>query len=60
MKNMRTLGLLSLTNIMKGGVRIEKNPSLCYVETIDWRQIVIDPIHKKSHIFIEENMDEQA
>ena len=57
MKNMRTVGLKSLTNIMKGGVRIEKNPLLCYVETVDWRKIVMDPIHKQSHVFTDENMD---
>ncbi|GFU87936.1 insulin-like peptide receptor [Trichonephila clavipes] len=30
------VGLISLTTILRGSVRIEKNPHLCYVETIDW------------------------
>ena len=42
---------------VQGGVRIEKNPSLCYVETVDWQRIIMDPIHKEHHVFIEENMD---
>lgn len=60
MKNMETVGLHSLTHILKGGVRIEKNPSLCYVETINWRRIVVDPIHKEHHVVIEENREAQT
>jgi Receptor L domain len=60
MKNMETVGLHSLTHILKGGVRIEKNPTLCYVETINWRKIVVDPIHKEHHIVIEENREPQT
>lgn len=30
------IGLYSLTDIVHGLVRIDKNPSLCYVNTIDW------------------------
>ncbi|GIY26330.1 insulin receptor [Caerostris darwini] len=30
------VGLINLTTILRGSVRIEKNPHLCYVETIDW------------------------
>ncbi|KAG8185562.1 hypothetical protein JTE90_017566 [Oedothorax gibbosus] len=30
------VGLISLTTILRGSVRIEKNPHLCYVDTIDW------------------------
>lgn len=33
------IGLKSLTQITRGGVRIEKNPMLCYVETINWTAI---------------------
>jgi insulin receptor len=33
------IALYSLTNITRGAVRIEKNPMLCFVETIDWTLI---------------------
>ena len=34
------IGLRSLTHILRGGVRIESNPKLCYVKTIAWQAIV--------------------
>ena len=34
--DMEDLGLVSLRSIVRGAVRIEKNPQLCYVDTIDW------------------------
>ncbi|KAG8180786.1 hypothetical protein JTE90_012965 [Oedothorax gibbosus] len=36
MYHLQEIGLSRLTDIMRGSVRIEKNPGLCYVETIDW------------------------
>jgi hypothetical protein len=45
MDNMIEIGLKSLTHILKGGVRIEKNRNLCYVNTIYWEHIV----HKDYH-----------
>uniref|UniRef100_A0A182WEW1 Tyrosine-protein kinase receptor n=1 Tax=Anopheles minimus TaxID=112268 RepID=A0A182WEW1_9DIPT len=33
------LGLTSLIDIQRGGVRIEKNPILCHADTIDWKAI---------------------
>ena len=55
MKNMVRVGLPSLTHIMNGGVRIEKNPLLCYVDTIDWKKIVVQENDKNSHIEIIDN-----
>ena len=55
MKNMVRVGLPSLTHIMNGGVRIEKNPLLCYVDTIDWTKIVVQENDKNSHIEIIDN-----
>jgi len=57
MKFMTSISLPSLTHIVKGGVKIEKNPNLCYVDTINWKKIV----HKDWHdyISIEENSDEE-
>ncbi|CAG2100850.1 unnamed protein product, partial [Medioppia subpectinata] len=39
MLNLQQLGLRSLTHIVRGAVRVEKNPNLCFVETIDWDRI---------------------
>ncbi|XP_077114794.1 insulin receptor-related protein isoform X1 [Ranitomeya variabilis] len=36
MPHLRDIGLLSLTNILRGAVRIERNQELCHVSTIDW------------------------
>ncbi|XP_061926885.1 insulin-like peptide receptor isoform X1 [Apis cerana] len=36
MMNLQEIGLHSLTTIVRGSVRFEKNPALCYVDTIDW------------------------
>ena len=33
---MEDLGLVSLRSIVRGAVRIERNPQLCYVDTVDW------------------------
>ncbi|XP_069673154.1 insulin-like receptor isoform X2 [Periplaneta americana] len=39
MINLQELGLYSLTDILRGGVRIEKNPLLCFVDTVEWDMI---------------------
>jgi len=36
---LQELGLYSLTDILRGGVRIEKNPLLCFVDTVSWDRI---------------------
>ncbi|XP_066996033.2 insulin-like peptide receptor [Anabrus simplex] len=36
MMHLQEIGLHSLTDILRGSVRLEKNPQLCYVKTIDW------------------------
>ncbi|XP_058788861.1 insulin-like receptor [Phymastichus coffea] len=36
MMSLQEIGLHSLTDIMRGSVRFEKNPLLCYADTIDW------------------------
>ncbi|XP_062451509.1 receptor tyrosine-protein kinase erbB-2 isoform X2 [Rhea pennata] len=37
---LRQLGMRHLTEILKGGVRIERNPQLCFQETILWADIL--------------------
>lgn len=39
MMHLEEIGLKSLLKINRGAVRIEKNPVLCFVETIDWSTI---------------------
>lgn len=36
---LQEIGMYSLTNVLRGSVRLEKNPRLCYVDTIDWNLI---------------------
>lgn len=40
MPDIEEIGLLGLTHILRGGVRIERNPKLCYERTIDWKRIL--------------------
>ena len=54
MQSMEELGLVSLASIPKGAVRLEKNPNLCYIETIDWTKIVTG-IHEEN--FFKGNKD---
>ncbi|XP_022901274.1 insulin-like receptor isoform X1 [Onthophagus taurus] len=44
MPSLQEIGLYSLTDIMNGGIRIDKNPHLCFANTIDWNRIM----HKKN------------
>lgn len=46
MSSLQEIGLYSLTDITHGAVRIDKNPSLCFVHTIDWDRIVHDKSEK--------------
>lgn len=43
---LRELQLRSLTEILKGGVLIQRNPQLCYLDTILWEDI----FHKKNEL----------
>uniref|UniRef100_A0A8C3B182 Tyrosine-protein kinase receptor n=1 Tax=Cyclopterus lumpus TaxID=8103 RepID=A0A8C3B182_CYCLU len=40
MLQLKEVGLHSLMNITRGAVRIEKNPDLCYLSTLDWSKIL--------------------
>ncbi|XP_012150893.2 insulin receptor isoform X1 [Megachile rotundata] len=40
MQNLQEIGLKNLREISRGSVRIEKNPSLCYTNTLNWDLIV--------------------
>ncbi len=53
MDNMVEVGLTGLTHILRGGVRIEKNRNLCYVNTISWGTIVSPKYHDSIHIEVQ-------
>ncbi|KAM9460573.1 insulin-like growth factor 1b receptor [Clarias gariepinus] len=40
MNSLTDIGLHSLHNITRGAVRIEKNPELCYLDSVDWSLIM--------------------
>ncbi|CAL8254318.1 unnamed protein product [Merluccius merluccius] len=40
MLQLKEIGLHSLMNITRGAVRIEKNPDLCYLSTLDWSKVL--------------------
>ncbi|KAK9889047.1 hypothetical protein WA026_004327 [Henosepilachna vigintioctopunctata] len=40
MSSLQEIALYSLSNITKGYIRIDKNPSLCFIKSIDWDKIV--------------------
>ncbi|MBN3293851.1 IGF1R factor, partial [Polypterus senegalus] len=40
MTNLKDIGLFNLRNITRGSIRIEKNPDLCYLDSVDWSLIL--------------------
>lgn len=36
MTSLKDIGLYNLRNITRGAIRIEKNPELCYLDSVDW------------------------
>ena len=40
MPDLEDLGLWNLRQIVRGAVRIERNPRLCYLDTIDWSAVL--------------------
>lgn len=40
MLQLKEVGLRGLVNITRGAVRMEKNPDLCYLSTLDWSKIL--------------------
>lgn len=48
MMHLQDVGLHSLTEIVRGSVRFENNPALCYVNTVDWD--IIAKSGKEEHV----------
>nr|XP_046250354.1 insulin-like growth factor 1a receptor [Scatophagus argus] len=40
MNSLKDIGLYNLRNITRGAMRIEKNPELCYLDSVDWSLIM--------------------
>ncbi|XP_053282315.1 LOW QUALITY PROTEIN: insulin-like growth factor 1a receptor [Pleuronectes platessa] len=40
MTSLKDIGLYNLRNITRGALRIEKNPELCYLDSVDWSLIM--------------------
>ncbi|XP_056021824.1 insulin-like peptide receptor isoform X4 [Ostrea edulis] len=49
--DLEELGLIGLTTIERGAVRFEKNPMLCYIDTIDWTKIAVGVQGMGEHYF---------
>ena len=50
MPDMVDLGLVNLTAMPRGMIRIEKNSKLCYIETVDWQRIATG-VSMEDHVF---------
>ena len=50
--DLENLGLVNLTSIASGAIRIEKNEMLCYVNTVDWSLIVNDEFESQNVISV--------
>ena len=55
MMHLQEIGLHSLTDIMRGSVRFEKNPALCYADTVDWD--IIAKAGKGEHVISVSRLD---
>ena len=55
--DLKKINLPSLTVIKSGGVRIEHNEKMCYVETIRWRSIILEKTQTKENFGIAFNMN---
>ena len=56
MPDLEDLGLGSLVKIQRGAVRLEKNPKLCYIDTVDWTNVTEPSITMEDN-FIMANKD---
>ncbi|XP_022110931.1 insulin-like peptide receptor isoform X2 [Acanthaster planci] len=55
MLEMQEIGLTGLVTILRGAIRLEKNPNLCYMDTIDWSLILREGTDNN---FIVDNKDQ--
>ncbi|XP_072840343.1 insulin receptor-related protein isoform X3 [Pogona vitticeps] len=59
MPHLRDIGLSSLTHLLNGSVRVERNQELCHISTIDWG--LLQPPHSLEHnIFLHNKPAEEC
>lgn len=46
MPHLQEVGLFSLVAILRGSVRVEINPRLCYANTVNWDALTFCPLDK--------------
>ncbi|XP_064474784.1 insulin-like growth factor 1 receptor [Ornithodoros turicata] len=56
MEHLQQLGLSRLTAILRGSVRVEKNPQLCFTDTVNWEQIMYQN-ESSANMFMADNQD---
>ena len=56
MPDLKELGLVSLTSIRRGSVRIEKNPNLCYADNTNW-DIVTEAANGGNSIMVKNQLN---
>ncbi|KAL3289679.1 hypothetical protein HHI36_023083 [Cryptolaemus montrouzieri] len=50
MSSLQEIALYSLSNITNGYIRIDKNPSLCFIKSIDWEKIISSKDQDQNYI----------
>ncbi|XP_033823932.1 insulin-like growth factor 1a receptor [Periophthalmus magnuspinnatus] len=55
MTSLKDIGLYNLRNITRGAIRVEKNNELCYLDSLDWSQIM----EEESNNIINGNKDSE-
>lgn len=60
MPHLRDIGLRSLTNVLNGSVRIERNQELCHISTIDWALLQPPPALEQNIILHNKPAEECA
>ena len=55
MLEMQEIGLTGLVTILRGSILLEKNPHLCYMDTVDWSLILREGTENN---FIADNKDQ--
>lgn len=49
-RHLENIGLVSLLRVLRGSIRIESNPSLCYTHTINWVSILGNSTKKYHYV----------
>ncbi len=53
MPNLEDIALPSLSHIVRGAVRLEKNSDLCYIDTLDWLKIARSITRQEENVILQ-------